>query len=451
MSYEGMTDRRATTALGPARSSEPVPRWSRAKLIAFRFAFAIAALSIFSLIRYSTAYVPIEKLRELFEAALARWIALRPFKLAESVGALIIRTLTAGRWSIHSQVMKQPWSSSPLTVVSHLLGLFILAGLVTILWTAVDRRRANYSTLNRYLRVYLRWLLSSVMLVYALMKVIPTQFAFVTPYDLLRPLGQLSRRGLLWDFMASSSGYTMFTGFIELLGAALLFFRRTTLAGGLVLAGGLTNVVAIDLGYQVGAVHYAVVLLLLDLILLAPYLPGLLKILFWQAGGEFPGEPAPLRQRWYHSPVAKGALFCLLAFPLMHRDGVVWRGYHGTGRPICGLCDVTTFIRDGHTVTSLASDSTTWKRVATWRAATDGPFFISIQFADGDVCPWGLTDDAGRHVWTITQQNSSPIATLRYAVLQDRDVSLDGKFGNDSVHMILHPVDMKKFFPLLTR
>ena len=87
--------------------------------------------------------------------------------------------------------------------IPDLIGVLTMAAAVAVIWTARDRRRTGYPLLNRWMRVYLRYGLGTAMLSYALIKVIPTQFGYLTPGDLLRPLGQLSHFRLLWDFMIS--------------------------------------------------------------------------------------------------------------------------------------------------------------------------------------------------------------------------------------------------------
>jgi hypothetical protein len=62
-----------------------------------------------------------------------------------------------------------------------------------------------------------------------------------------------------------------------------------------------------------------------------------------------------------------------------------------------------------------------------------------------------LTDDAVHHTWNISQRNSTQVVTMHYAFQANGDVSLNGNIGNDTVQMQLHPVEMRKFFPLLAK
>ena len=86
-------------------------------------------------------------------------------------------------------------------------------------------------------------------------------------------------RELLWDYMGFSRTYQIFTGVVECIGVALLFFRRTTLLGSLVLIGSLTNVLIIDIAYGVSVRRIALRLLLLALFLAAADLRRLANLL----------------------------------------------------------------------------------------------------------------------------------------------------------------------------
>jgi len=70
----------------------------------------------------------------------------------------------------------------------------------------------------------------------------------------------------------------IFTGACEVLGAALLLFRRTSMLGALVSAAVMSNVVALNLCYDVPVKLYSTHILLMCIVLLAPDLPRLLHL-----------------------------------------------------------------------------------------------------------------------------------------------------------------------------
>ena len=115
-----------------------------------------------------------------------------------------------------------------------------------------------------------RFTLATAMLLYGAEKVIPEQFGTPLPSDLLEPIGEGSPMHLLWTFMGTSIPYVIFTGAAEMLGGLLLAARRTTLLGALVCIGVLSNVVMLNLSYDVPVKLYSSHLLLMAVFLAAP-------------------------------------------------------------------------------------------------------------------------------------------------------------------------------------
>lgn len=63
--------------------------------------------------------------------------------------------------------------------------------------------------------------------------------------------------------MGYSRTYTIFAGAGEVIGGVLLFFRRTTTLGALILCGVLANVVALNFSYGIPVKIFSSLLLLL--------------------------------------------------------------------------------------------------------------------------------------------------------------------------------------------
>jgi hypothetical protein len=415
------------------------------KAIPFRIAFAIAVLSLPRLAIFIPPHLWFDSLRRPIGSALGAFEIFER-RITSAIGAFLLHTVTGGKESVREMISKFK-SDSFASAIPELVGMLSFAVVIAAVWTALERRRTDYRRLNRWMRVYLRYGLATAMLSYAFIKVIPTQFGYLTPGELLRPLGQISRMRLLWDFMALSPGYTIFTGLVELFGAVLLLFRRSTVVGGIVLAGALINVVAMDFAYRVGALTYALSLLLLDILILAPYLGSLCEILLVRGSGALPSEPSGPQQRWWHSRIWKAALISVLALPLIAINIQRRSAFFGSGYIIFGLFDVTTFIRSGQTIPPLASDGTTWKRVAS--DPGNGTYAILVQFANGDLRQFEVTDDSVQHVWTIRDKDPRQAGSLNYGTRSDGVVSLTGRIGGDSVDILLRPVDLNKAFPLL--
>lgn len=419
---------------------EPVS-WSRPTLIAFRFGFTVALLSLFHLISFPGNYLYFDTVRKSFD----RWVEpVRSIqaRVVRPVGAFAIRLFTGSTGTAEEIAQRYSYA------LCYLVAVLLVAAGATIVWSVVDRRRSAYPLLNRWLRAYARYTLALVMMVYALVKVVPTQFGFLTPGELLRPVGQLTRFWVLWDFMVVSTGYTILTGLIELLGCVLLFFRRTTLLGALLLIGALVNVFAMDIAYNVlGAAMVAGLLIALAVVVIAPYAGPLLNVLVLGRAARMPDEPMTFLSGWRYATLAKVLLLVLLVSARVSDGLAQRRSYFGRAHAVYGMFDVSRFVRGGVLVTPLADDGLTWKRVA-----SDGRYdsnSLAVQFANGDLRQYRLADDAAGQLWTL-REGTKVIATLKYAIAPDGTVSLDGSIGADPVQLILRPVDMQKL-PLLRR
>ena len=135
-------------------------------------------------------------------------------------------------------------------------------------WMLFDRR--EHPRLREALRTYVRFALAASMIFYGAIKVIPSQFPPPTLERLVQTYGSSSPMGLLWTFMGTSPAYTIFTGAMELLGGLLLTARRTMLLGALVTVGVLSNVVALNVFYDVPVKLYSANLLAMAIYLAVP-------------------------------------------------------------------------------------------------------------------------------------------------------------------------------------
>lgn len=269
---------------------------------------------------------------------------------------------------------------------------------------------------------------------------------FLTPGEMLRPFGELAPFWVLWNFMALSPGYTVFTGLVEAGGAVLLLFQRTSVVGAVLLVTAMTNVLAMNLAYDVrGAVMAAVCLFILSLFLVAPYLRPLFEFLVLRRTTRLPAEQHLEPSRWKYSGWAKCAGIVVLA-TIRIDEGLSQREtYYESSHPVYGMFDVETFVRRGELITPLSNDGTTWKRVA-----SDGRYdgaSLAVQFANGNVRRLRLNDDPVKRLRRLAE-NERTYATLQYEQRSADTVQLTGHIGGEPVTLHLRRVDESKF-PLL--
>jgi hypothetical protein len=133
--------------------------------------------------------------------------------------------------------------------------------------------------------VYLlaRYYVAFTVLTYGFAKLMGAQFT-VLDSELAKPMGDVSGFWLTWYYFGYSATYASLVAWAQIIGAVMLCFRRTTLAGSLLLLPVMVNIVSIDLWVirfplDSGALLNAVFVLLTLLCILAFHGRDLLKVL----------------------------------------------------------------------------------------------------------------------------------------------------------------------------
>src|SRR5579872_7450621 len=147
-------------------------------------------------------------------------------------------------------------------------------------WSVLDRKREEYIVLHKWFHLFLRFAVSSEMLLYGMVKVIPLQMPFPFLTRLVEPFGNFSPMGVLWYSIGASPGYEMFAGCAEMLGGILLIFPRTTTLGALVCLADATETFMLNMTYDVPVKLLSFHLILMSLTLLAPELSRMARFFF---------------------------------------------------------------------------------------------------------------------------------------------------------------------------
>jgi uncharacterized membrane protein YphA (DoxX/SURF4 family) len=325
--------------------------WSLAQRLAFRFVFVYLVLY--------TAPFPLDVVgpAKVGEALDALWHGLVPW-----VGRHVL--------GLTRDIVTLDTGSGDTTY--HYVQVLVFAGLAAGgagAWSWVDRARRDYTRAHALLRVHVRYVLAAAMLSYGLSKVFQTQFPFPGPERLSAPLGELSPQELVWTFMGYSRGYNLFTGGAEVVGGLLLFSRRTTTLGALVLATVMSNVVALNVFYDIPVKIYSSHLLGMCGFLMWPDARRLLQVLVLNQTAVALAPRAPWAVSGARQWGLRGAktLFVgvLVYQPVHDRLERVRR----PAFPLEGLYTVESFSRDGQAWPPRVGDGLGWKSVSINRFA----------------------------------------------------------------------------------
>ena len=321
-----------------------------------------------------------------------------------------------------------------------LMLLFLLLALILAgVWTIADRQRSNHRALHNWLRVYVRYALAFSTLGYGISKLFHVQFRSLDLVDWMTPIGMLQPRELLWDFMGFSRSYQVFTGAVECLGVALLFWRRTTLLGSLLLIGALGNVLLLDISYGVSVRRIALRLLLMALFLTAPDLGRLADIflLHRPAAPLHVGEPSwgsPWMRRMAVATKALVILYVISTVSIkLYEESKLGAAPHPA---LYGLFKVQHFVRNGRE--DAADDPRSWR----WIAIDGRGFAVELSSARWERRRADFDDS--RQVITVSsgpQRKSS----LTYSHSGPDDVVITGVLDNQPTEIVLRRMPEPRF------
>jgi hypothetical protein len=251
----------------------------------------------------------------------------------------------------------------------------VIAALTTVVWSIFDRNRPNYRTLHQWLRLIVRLFLANELFGYGMDKVIPLQFGTMTWSTQVRPVGEMSPETLLWTFMAASTPYTMFAGAAEMLGGILVLIPGTVALGALVSFAALSNVLALNLCYDVPVKLYSFHLLLFTVFLLAPELKRLTNVFLFNRTGQPAAFAAFSKRSWINRaaaifPIIWGVLLFSFLMFFNYRSWSAREALNADRGPLYGVWQVEQFSNGGPLFTAkvqqdmhIAPGEESWQRL----------------------------------------------------------------------------------------
>jgi hypothetical protein len=317
-----------------------------------------------------------------------------------------------------------------------------------LVWTLADRRRKDYRILNYWLCTFTRYYLALFAFLYGIIKLFALQMPFPNLSQLATPLGDFLPMRLSWMFLGYSAPYQVFSGVMEVLVGVLLLYRRTTTLGVLVATAVFTNIMMLNLSYDIPVKLFSIHLVVFSLFLLANEFDRVACFFVLnRPAAACRVYQFPFSKKWMRaSRVVLKIAFILLA--------VAWQFYQTQGRykrfktmtvseakPIKkGLYDVTVFSINRDTIPQSSPDPLRWQD------------FIIDNTLGGSM---KTSDTSFRHIYKrayfayvpdtvqhrINFKNSSfsseIIASLAYDLPDSNTVRLWGRFKKDSLYVEL--------------
>lgn len=251
--------------------------------------------------------------------------------------------------------------------------------------------------------------------------------------------------GLMWTFMGASPSYSFFGGAAEVLAGMLLVVPQLGTLGALICAGVMSNVLMLNLGYDVPVKCGSVNLVVISAIIAAPDLRRLAN--FFVLNRRV--EPAPARPL-FRRPVLNGlAILLQIAFGVVllvfnvYRDDQKTRQLiqSRTTAPLYGIWSVDEFKIDGQVRPPLLTDPIRWNRLIV-ESVQDA----EIQPMTGQFRYLYLHFDEQNKSFSLTSPYGPGwIARFAYESPRPDLLVLTGKMDGQPVSVTLHKEDASKF------
>ena len=344
-----------------------------------------------------------------------------------------------------------------------LLVLAIISAVVAGIWIAFGRNSRSVQTAYILLRIWLRYTLAYMILIYAMDKIFRLQFPFPGLLRLIEPYGDSSPMALLWTYVGYSPVLTIFSGLLEAAGAVLLLWRRTTPLGALISVVMMANVALMDFCYDVSVKLLAAHFLGMSVFLLAHDAKRLLAVLAWNDAApaqNLEKEALPISnvRVGRFLPIVKALIVLYTIAPCVWRT---WKQFREAGpfaarAPFYGLYQVTSFSINGSDHPLLVNDNAVWRYVI-----IEHPSEVTIKRMDNNliVCK-AKYETRSPH---LELRGSNPVfgdaasgnpafwspgsaqINLSLSPSEHGEMMLSGEAGRDHVSALLLPINPQNF------
>jgi hypothetical protein len=320
-----------------------------------------------------------------------------------------------------------------------LFAYFLLAIILTVVILIADWKRKNYFSLLYWFYAALRYYVGIYMLIYGFGKMFGAQFMFPHFAILDQSYGDSTPMRLLWTFMGYSKFYTFFCGLMEVIGGFLLFFRRTTTLGALLVVAVMMNVAILNFCYDVPVKIFSVHLTLFGMILLIPNAGSLFDFFFKSKNSSLSNYYMP---GMYDSSKKEYRICRVLFFVCLSAAIIiaVFRMSEPKNFPsLYGLYKTKMFILNNDTIPPLTTDSIRWNKLFIGR---NGARIIMMN--DSASLYFFKFDTLKKTLNFISEPDSIQVYKLYYQEDKDQFI-INGTLNDDSLYAILKKIDINDY------
>ncbi len=328
----------------------------------------------------------------------------------------------------------------------------VLAVLVFILWSLIDKKRKSYNQLQYWFFVILRVFLVAFMLLYGIVKVFQIQFQPPSLVKLLQPLGELSPMGLAWTYMGYSKGFGIFAGAMEIIGGLLLIPKRSVTLGAFIIIGVMSQVFMMNLMFDIPVKLFSLHLVLMALVLFISDSKKFFYVFITKKGTIENQSYHPINEKGYHKIIfwikTVFVSFILIVGSIFAYQGQQnFRAYTDKPPLLYGIWETDLFIKNSDTISPLLTAKSRWRYLIIER---EGVAHVKTM---NDIL-WRYTfeiDSTHKKISMFKQNDTKDSLNLTYRFIDNKyTIQIKGRLENDSIEVKLTHKDLANF-PLKTR
>lgn len=412
------------------------PHWPWAARVGFRFGVVYTVLFC----------VMIGQILFAFVVALETWLPDTAPMWPLSQVAPLLEWVGRTVFGIEAVFRENSGSGDQTAIWVMLFCIAVVAAVVALVWSVLDRHRPAYPRLAAWFLTGLRLCLAGQMLFYGIAKTIPSQMPPPSLSTLLQPYGQLTPMSVLWLQVGSSPVYEILLGAAELTGGLLLLLPRTATLGAMLSVVSMAQVFVLNMTFDVPVKILSFHLLVFSLVLLAPQVRRFADFFLLARRAE-PATQPPL---FTTARANRYAAWAQAAFGVWVVAGIAWSGWtgwqeFGGGAPkpeLYGLWEVTEFQVEGEPVPPVSTDENRWQRLV---IEVEGA--VTVQKMDGQLEGLPAELDSAAHTLTIVtvpDAAASPV-TFSYSRPDPEHLHLEGELDGRSTRIEFSAVDPGSF------
>lgn len=254
----------------------------------------------------------------------------------------------------------------------------------------------NYDKLFYWLRAIVRYRAAIGIIGFGFTKLLPVQMPYPSEGLLNTDFGDFTAQKIYWLSIGIVPWYQVFAGIVEIGAGALLFFRKTTLLGAVLLFGALGDIVYVNFAYDGGVHGYSSYFVLLSGFLIIPYLPYLYNLLIAEKPTKLSFFYPQLTATWKYARITVKALTFIVFLGVFYYLQLINFWYDPYKQPsvkgisaLRGYYDVSEFRLNGKEIPYSPNDTVRWQEATfeKWTSLTykvNKPVPLDLSNGGGD-------------------------------------------------------------------